>query len=180
MGLAPSRFAALKRDRKIGDLSGYTCPECTGPLFEIQDGQLLRFRCRVGHAYTAASMIDEKDDILENALYTALNTLEENAGMTAPWPRGRASKTTATPPAASRNGPATWKSARRPSARCSPTADRGPGGPRLLDGQPVGLSATAGHDEPVAAQEWARVGGPSVQAWRPRAVISPLSPSLTS
>ena len=68
-------------DERPGELSHFTCPECTGPLYQIQDGQLVRFRCRVGHAYTAESMLDEKDEALESALYAALNTLEESASM---------------------------------------------------------------------------------------------------
>ena len=51
------------------------------PLYEIQDGKLVRFRCRVGHAFTAESMLDEKSEALEGALCVALNTLEENAMM---------------------------------------------------------------------------------------------------
>ena len=35
----------------------------------------------MGHAYTAESMLDEKSEALEGALYVALNTLEENALM---------------------------------------------------------------------------------------------------
>ena len=77
-GLDPS---AVDSDERPGDLSHFTCPECTGPLYEIQDGKLVRSRCRVGHAYTAESMLDEKSEGLESALYVALNTLEENAMM---------------------------------------------------------------------------------------------------
>ena len=32
----------------IGTASVYSCPECGGVLWEIQDGKLLRFRCQVG------------------------------------------------------------------------------------------------------------------------------------
>jgi two-component system chemotaxis response regulator CheB len=35
----------------------------------------------VGYAYTADSMLDEKSEALENALYVALNTSEESAAM---------------------------------------------------------------------------------------------------
>lgn len=77
-GLDPSVIAS---DKRPGELSAFTCPECSGPLYEIQDGQLVRFRCRVGHAYTADSMLEEKTEALENALYVALNTLEESAAM---------------------------------------------------------------------------------------------------
>ena len=75
-GLDPS---AAESEATPADLSSLSCPECAGPLYELRDGQFLRFRCRVGHAYTADTVMDAKADVLENALYMALNTLEENA-----------------------------------------------------------------------------------------------------
>lgn len=75
-GLDPS---VIDSGEHNGHLSSFTCPECTGPLYEIRDGELLRYRCRVGHAYTADSVLDEKSETLESALYTALNILEESA-----------------------------------------------------------------------------------------------------
>jgi len=78
-GLDPA--SAVGSDYQIGELSAFTCPECTGPLFEIRDRTLLRYRCRVGHAFTAQSVLDDKAEALENALYVALNTLEESAAM---------------------------------------------------------------------------------------------------
>lgn len=61
-----------------GRLSSLTCPACHGPLWEIQDGPLLRFRCRVGHAFTAEAVLEGHDDNVEEALWLALNTLEES------------------------------------------------------------------------------------------------------
>ena len=78
VGLDPS---VIDGDERPGVLSGFTCPECAGPLYEIRDGKLVRYRCRVGHAYTPDSVLAEKSEVLENALYTALNTLEESAAM---------------------------------------------------------------------------------------------------
>ena len=75
-GLDPT---VLERGRHPGELSGFTCPECSGPLYGIRDGTLDRFRCRVGHAYTAEGVLEGKTDALEEALYAALNTLEEAA-----------------------------------------------------------------------------------------------------
>jgi len=46
-----------------------------------EDGKLVRFRCRVGHAFTAEGVLDGKSEALESALYAALNTLEESAEM---------------------------------------------------------------------------------------------------
>lgn len=76
VGLDPT---VIDGNERPGELSGFTCPECTGPLYEVQDGELVRYRCRVGHAFTPDSVLAEKSELLENALYTALNTLEESA-----------------------------------------------------------------------------------------------------
>lgn len=78
-GLDPA--GAVRSDYQIGELSHFTCPDCSGPLYEIRDGKLLRYRCRVGHAYTVDGALEEKTEALENALYVALNALEESALM---------------------------------------------------------------------------------------------------
>jgi two-component system chemotaxis response regulator CheB len=62
----------------LGTLTAYTCPECKGPLWEVRDGQLLRFRCRTGHAFTVETMLAGQEEAVEQALWTALNVLEEN------------------------------------------------------------------------------------------------------
>ena len=72
-------LATIEGGRHPGEASGFTCPECSGPLYEIQDGPFTRFRCRVGHAYTAEGVLEGKTEALEEALYAALNTLEEGA-----------------------------------------------------------------------------------------------------
>ena len=62
-----------------GEPSGYTCPECNGGLWEVVEGKLVRFRCRVGHAYTADSLLSASGSQVEAALWAALRALEENA-----------------------------------------------------------------------------------------------------
>jgi two-component system chemotaxis response regulator CheB len=47
----------------------------------MKDGKLMRFRCHVGHGYTAESLNDEQSNGLEAALWTALRALEENAAL---------------------------------------------------------------------------------------------------
>src|SRR5215204_2996760 len=38
---------------KLGKVSRLTCPDCHGALWEIHDQELLRYRCHVGHAFSA-------------------------------------------------------------------------------------------------------------------------------
>jgi hypothetical protein len=39
-----------------GKPSVFACPECSGVLWELKEERLLRYRCRVGHSYTADSL----------------------------------------------------------------------------------------------------------------------------
>ncbi len=66
---------------KLGKPSTFTCPECQGTLWEIQDEKLIRFRCRVGHAFSPHSMLAEQSEKVESALWAALRSLEENANL---------------------------------------------------------------------------------------------------
>lgn len=65
--------------KRTGAASGFSCPDCHGSLWELKDGDVLRFECRVGHAYSVESMLAAQAESLENALWAALNALEERA-----------------------------------------------------------------------------------------------------
>jgi two-component system, chemotaxis family, protein-glutamate methylesterase/glutaminase len=70
---------ALRGDERPGHPSAFSCPDCGGVLWQIDDGELTRFRCRVGHAYSPETMLAAQSDVLEEALWTAMKTLEESA-----------------------------------------------------------------------------------------------------
>ena len=66
-----------------GRPSPWPCPDCSGVLWQIDDGPLLRFRCRVGHAWTAEALLEVQGDEVEAALWTALRALEDRAALSA-------------------------------------------------------------------------------------------------
>jgi two-component system chemotaxis response regulator CheB len=77
------RELTMHRDERQhpGEPSPYSCPECGGVLWELKDGELLRFRCRVGHAYTNETLTTEQALTVEHALWSALRALEEQAAV---------------------------------------------------------------------------------------------------
>jgi len=61
--------------------SQFTCPECHGSLFERQDGTIVRYRCRTGHAFGPDTLAAAQSKGVEDALWIALRALEENAAL---------------------------------------------------------------------------------------------------
>jgi two-component system chemotaxis response regulator CheB len=70
-----------RRSEELGIPSPFTCPDCSGTLYEIHDGDVIRYRCRVGHGYTENSMVNAQAETGERALWTALRTLEERLAL---------------------------------------------------------------------------------------------------
>jgi two-component system, chemotaxis family, protein-glutamate methylesterase/glutaminase len=71
----------LNQDDRPGEPSTFACPSCGDTLWEHQERDLLRFRCRTGHAFSAESLMAEQSDALEDALWIALRALEEKSSL---------------------------------------------------------------------------------------------------
>jgi hypothetical protein len=63
----------------IAERAPFTCPNCGGVLSQLKASQPLRFRCQVGHAYTADALAKEQKGRVDEALRVALRIIEERA-----------------------------------------------------------------------------------------------------
>ncbi len=75
------RIGAVKPDMmdQLGEQASQSCPECGGPLWEIGDEKLRRYRCYLGHVATAREMMRDNADNLEAALWSAVRSLHDRA-----------------------------------------------------------------------------------------------------
>jgi len=64
-----------------GTPSTFSCPDCGGVLWEIQDGEMVRYRCRIGHGWTSDGLVFQQTQMIDDALAMALRSLEESANL---------------------------------------------------------------------------------------------------
>lgn len=77
------------RAEELGTLVPLTCPDCGGPMWELHNDRIKRYRCRLGHAFTAESLLAGQSEVTEYALWTAVRTMEERARVLTGLARGR-------------------------------------------------------------------------------------------
>jgi two-component system, chemotaxis family, protein-glutamate methylesterase/glutaminase len=63
---------------RFGTLTPYSCPECLGVLSAIKDGNLTRYRCHTGHAFSGDSLLATITERIEDSLYAAIRGIEES------------------------------------------------------------------------------------------------------
>ena len=61
----------------LGAVSGFTCPSCHGVLVQIEEGNITRFRCHTGHAYSQMTLLAEINLAVDEGLWDTLRSLEE-------------------------------------------------------------------------------------------------------
>ncbi len=79
--MAELEVGAMNNPERPGTPSPFACPDCGGVLWELDEGKLIRFRCRTGHAYSTGSLMASQSHALEEALWNALRALEEKAAL---------------------------------------------------------------------------------------------------
>jgi two-component system chemotaxis response regulator CheB len=76
--IAAQDLVGIEVTERLGERSVYTCPECNGALWEMQDGDLTRYRCHIGHTYTEDSLVFQQVHELDRALGGALRGIDEH------------------------------------------------------------------------------------------------------
>jgi two-component system chemotaxis response regulator CheB len=79
--IAAQELADMRADDLLGTPSRFTCPECHGALWEIEDGSMLRFRCHVGHAFAADTVLASQGEEIDRLLGTLLRSHQERAAL---------------------------------------------------------------------------------------------------
>jgi len=59
-------------------LTPYACPECHGVLSAIKEGDIIRYRCHTGHAYSADSLLTSITENIEETFWSAIRGVEES------------------------------------------------------------------------------------------------------
>jgi two-component system, chemotaxis family, protein-glutamate methylesterase/glutaminase len=65
--------------QRIADPAPFTCPQCGGVLSTLRGSKPLRFRCQVGHTFTADVLAKQQEKDVDEALRVALRIIEERA-----------------------------------------------------------------------------------------------------
>jgi two-component system, chemotaxis family, protein-glutamate methylesterase/glutaminase len=73
-------LAEQERGKRGNKTSTFTCPDCSGTLWQIDDdGSVVLFQCHVGHKYSADALLLGMGETIENALWTAVRAMTERA-----------------------------------------------------------------------------------------------------
>jgi two-component system chemotaxis response regulator CheB len=66
---------------ELGKPSSFACPACRGAMWEVREGERVRYRCHVGHAFMPDALLEEQGEAVEKALFSALSVMEEKVAI---------------------------------------------------------------------------------------------------
>ena len=76
-GISAQETAVVPEPAQVGNPTRLSCPQCGGVLNEVAEQGTTRFRCQIGHAFTAETLVAAQDEELERALESALRMHRE-------------------------------------------------------------------------------------------------------
>ena len=97
LAMTEQTMNGIEGNKELGRGTMFTCPDCGCVLSEIEHDDLQRYRCHVGHSYTAEAMMISQSESLEHSLWAAIAALQQRAKLCESLlERARASKLTHT------------------------------------------------------------------------------------
>jgi two-component system chemotaxis response regulator CheB len=79
--IAERVVGTVEEVNQLGHQVPLTCPDCGGNLWQVNHGNVLRFRCHTGHAFTADALAESSQHALEETLWVALRMMEERKNL---------------------------------------------------------------------------------------------------
>jgi two-component system, chemotaxis family, protein-glutamate methylesterase/glutaminase len=80
-GIAERISIGADNVESMGTLTPIVCPDCGGSLWQTREGNSLRFRCHIGHAFTGNALLTYKSNELEETMWVVLRMLEERRNL---------------------------------------------------------------------------------------------------
>lgn len=65
------------RNERRGRVALFSCPDCGGALWQVDEDKLIQFRCHVGHVIQGETLLQDQANLLEAALWTAIRIFKE-------------------------------------------------------------------------------------------------------
>jgi two-component system chemotaxis response regulator CheB len=78
VGIADEDGSIEKGVLELGDPSMFACPECHGVLVKITEGDVIRFRCHTGHAYSSGTLLASLNEAVEDSFWNTVRALDES------------------------------------------------------------------------------------------------------
>lgn len=79
--IAERVLSSVDQVNSLGNQVPYNCPNCGGVLWEMNNPDLLRYRCHTGHSYTAAALLTGQSEKIEETLWVSLRMFEEHKNL---------------------------------------------------------------------------------------------------
>lgn len=76
-GITERMSSSMEDLANIATHSVFTCPDCGGGLWRINDEKINRYRCHTGHVFTEKVMLQMQSESIEETLWVAIRMLEE-------------------------------------------------------------------------------------------------------
>jgi two-component system chemotaxis response regulator CheB len=79
--IAERAATGIDKIGSLGDNSIFSCPDCGGVLFNIQQNSFSHYKCHTGHSYTVKDLLLRQEQEFESTLWVALRSLEERKSL---------------------------------------------------------------------------------------------------